>query len=71
MNNIFHKSNDFLCRVQRVHRRLRNVGNLITKDIFSYIIRFHSGNLSSIYNDVTADVMQWREIIAHQGQRQC
>ena len=70
MDNVFYKSDDFLCRIQSIHCCLRNVGDLIAQNIFPDIIRFHSGNFSSIYDNIAADVVKRCEIIAHQGQRQ-
>ena len=52
MNNVFYKSDDFLCRVQSIHCCLRNVGDLIAQNIFPDIVWFHSGNFSSIYDNI-------------------
>ena len=70
MDNVFYETDDFLCRVQGIHSGLRNVGDLVAQDIFPDVIRFHSGNLFSIYDNIAADVVKWCEIIAHQGQCQ-
>ena len=69
-DNIFNETDDFARRVQRVHRGLGDVGNFRTQHIFTHDIRVHAGDLLAVDNDFAARVMQGREIVAHQAQRQ-
>lgn len=71
MHHIFHKADNLLGGIERIHGRLRDVGNLTTQNGLAHIVGTHAGNVLPIDADIAAHVIQRREVVTHQTERQC
>jgi hypothetical protein len=57
MDNILNKADYPLCRVQRVHGGLRDIGDFLAQDIQPHIVRLHARYISAVYDNIAADIV--------------
>ncbi len=69
-NHVLNEIDDTARGIERIHRRLRDVRNFAAENGFAHVIRVHPGDIALIDDDLAAGIVQRREVIAHQTERQ-